>query len=78
MSELTEPSQGIPGYVSVSLSLFSSIDLLCHTKLHVTGFDNGHHFGKDIVDILRDPGAVSRVGGKGWTKVFKYGQKQGG
>ena len=25
--------------------------------------------------ILRDPGAVSRVGRKGGTKVFKYGQK---
>ena len=26
-------------------------------------------------DILGDPGAVSRVGKKGGTKVFKYGQK---
>ena len=25
--------------------------------------------------ILRDPGAVSRVGRKGATKVFKYGRK---
>ena len=25
--------------------------------------------------ILGDPGAVSRVGRKGGTKVFKYGQK---
>ena len=25
--------------------------------------------------ILGDPGAVSRVGRKGETKVFKYGQK---
>ena len=41
MTELTEPSQGIPGYVDVSVSIFSSIDLFCH--------DNGHHFGKDIV-----------------------------
>ena len=26
-------------------------------------------------DILGDPGAVSRVGRKGRTKVFKYGRK---
>ena len=29
----------------------------------------------DLVGILGDPGAVSRVGRKGGTKVFKYGQK---
>ena len=28
-----------------------------------------------IPPILGDPGAVSRVGRKGGTKVFKYGQK---
>ena len=28
-----------------------------------------------LITILRDPGAVSRVGRKGGTKVFKYAQK---
>ena len=28
------------------------------------------------MDILGDPGAVSRVGRKGGTKVFRYGQKE--
>ena len=28
-----------------------------------------------LLVILGDPGAVSRVGSKGGTKVFKYGQE---
>ena len=28
-----------------------------------------------LLVIIGDPGAVSRVGRKGGTKVFKYGQK---
>ena len=33
---------------------------------------SGYHVDRSI---LGDPGAVSRVGRKGATKVFKYGQK---
>ena len=35
----------------------------------------GHHLEGGVKCILGDPGAVSRVGRKGATKVFKYKRK---
>ena len=34
-----------------------------------------HYLLFSVIFILGDPGTVSRVGRKGGTKVFKYGQK---
>ena len=34
-----------------------------------------HQLRSPVRVILADPGAVSRIGSKGGTKVFKYGRK---
>ena len=113
MTELTEPSQAIPGYVDVSVSplliccfiqnctslVLTTVIILkrilwaigCIVKYifriqQNVSFQGKVHSIKIIIPrvacvtvqfvlILEDPGAVSRVGGKGWTKVFKHGQK---